>query len=104
MLSSQRLCPSSCSSFVAFIAHLEFELPAKSRWHKREESSSLPIVESVHNFSKKAHSPRINRKSKAAQLSLATVGDAGMCTPFVEALIKFATSTRLPRRTPIPAT
>src|SRR5215469_12369436 len=45
MLSSQRLCPSSCRSFVAFIAHLGFVTIRKTSRKKRNKRGfSLPTV------------------------------------------------------------
>src|SRR6516162_3185747 len=38
MLSSQRLCPSSCRSFVAFTAHRGFEIPVATPLPEREPS------------------------------------------------------------------
>src|SRR5215469_3031388 len=47
MLSSQRLCPSSCRSFVAFIAHLGFVTIRKTSRKKRNKRGfSLPTVAS----------------------------------------------------------
>src|SRR5262252_2047667 len=47
MLSSQRLCPSSCRSFVAFIPHLGFVTIRRTLQKKRNKRRvSLPTVTS----------------------------------------------------------
>src|SRR5215469_2413221 len=47
MLSSQRLCPSSCRSFVAFIPHLGFVTIRRTLRKKRNKRRvSLPTVAS----------------------------------------------------------
>src|SRR6516165_1933993 len=67
MLSSQRLCPSSCSSFVAFIPHLGSRFLPDHGCITRRESPSAPIVQCLCIISRKRPRYVNNRKRSFSQ-------------------------------------